>query len=706
MATIRTIRKRSGLVIAAIGVAMVAFIVSDALQSNKHLFSDQKTGVGVIGGDEIPVQQFEEKLNKVKSDYLFRTGKKKIDAATQGRLRNQAWEGLVFEILFGEEYRDLHLTVTDKEVLEFVQGDNVHPSVKKAFTNPNTGKFDRNRLIRFLKSLEQEPTSPQAKESRRRWLEFEKALYQERRQTKYFELIKRSFYATDLEARNVFKNENQYASFDYIGLLLSSIPDSLIQVDKSEIEKYYRENKEDYKQDPSRTLEYIYFDILPTKEDTLAAREWIEDEVPHFRKADDDSLYIELNSDQPFDTSYHPRGELSEKIEDSMFNGDTGTMVGPYFEDGAYKVSKLLAIKNVDTVNYYYASHILIKPEGSTDEDTAKSLEDAKELMQRIREGASFEALAQEHSTGPSASKGGDLGWFEEGSMVPNFNNAVKEMDVGELRVVKTKFGAHLIKKHSGPSNRMVKVATLVREIYPGPETFKNMYSKAAKFRSKISSEEDFNDAVKTSGLNKRLAEDLKPNQQFIPGFTDASPMIQWAYRNNEGDVSEILEVDDRYVVAHLSEVNEEGYEPVYEVKNEIEGEVIKNKKLDQLAERLKESSQGSQDLQEIAGKVDKRVKTASQINFKSSVVPGIGSDQILIGYLFGWKEDKITPVIRGTEGVYKVRLNNMTDVEPPEMLMSSKNKVFAEKLAKSRTAIIEALKDATEIKDYRYRFY
>lgn len=84
----------------------------------------------------------------------------------------------------------------------------------------------------------------------------------------------------------------------------------------------------------------------------------------------------------------------------------------------------------------YRASHILVETE-----------EKANELVTEIAGGANFAALAQEHSTGPSGPSGGELGWFGEGVMVPEFESAVKTLTVGEVsEPVQTQFGWHVIK--------------------------------------------------------------------------------------------------------------------------------------------------------------------------------------------------------------------------------------------------------------------
>ena len=85
----------------------------------------------------------------------------------------------------------------------------------------------------------------------------------------------------------------------------------------------------------------------------------------------------------------------------------------------------------------FRASHILVKDQGK-----------AEEIYNRVKNGESFASLAHQYSTCPSKEKGGDLGWFKEGQMVPAFENAVRRMSTGSIsKPVRTQFGWHVIKK-------------------------------------------------------------------------------------------------------------------------------------------------------------------------------------------------------------------------------------------------------------------
>lgn len=92
------------------------------------------------------------------------------------------------------------------------------------------------------------------------------------------------------------------------------------------------------------------------------------------------------------------------------------------------------------------ASHILIE---SDPNDPNKSKKKAEKLLKQIQEGADFAALAKANSEGPSSQRGGDLGFFSKGQMVPAFEKVAFNLEPNEVsdEVVKTRFGYHIIKK-------------------------------------------------------------------------------------------------------------------------------------------------------------------------------------------------------------------------------------------------------------------
>lgn len=698
MATISEIRKRSGLVIFLIGLSIVAFIVSSAIKNNRSLFSNRDDSVGQIAGNKITYQEFNAKIDKAKDNYILQTGKMKIDPATQRQINEQAWNQLINDVIFKEEYDELGLNVSSDELFDFVQGKHIHPSVKQAFTDPKTGKFNKDQLIYFLKNLDNDQTG----KYKARWLNFEESLMKERIQTKYYALINKGMFVTDLEAKEEFLSENKFAEFEYVMLPESTIPDSTVDISDKEIETYYNNHKDDYKSEAERTLEYVVFNIEPSKEDTIETLKWIKDQIKPFKKNKDDSVFIELTSDEPFDTLFHRRGDLPEAIEDSAFNGEEGEVFGPFYDDGYYKIAKLLKIKK-DTVDYFRASHILIKPKGKTDEDTAKALAKARDLLQRIKKGESFKNLAAQYGEDGTSTRGGDLGWFKDGTMVPKFNKAVKNAKKGDLFVIKTRFGAHVVKVTADKSSKMVKVGIVSREVKPSTATVDDIYAKAQTLRRNITSPSDFDKQVTEENLNKRIAEKIKPSQRSIPGFDNPNDIIRWAYNHKEGDVSDILEMDDKYIIAHLTHVYKEGTTPLDQIKSDVRDEAVKQKKMDMLADKMEKA--GS-DINSIAQAIPEVQKSSEKVNFKNANISNVGQEPMVVGTIFGLEIGVLSNPIKGNIGVFRVQVNKFSDINIPDDLKNIKERISTEKSGQSQVLVAGALKDAANVKDRRYRFF
>ncbi len=705
MATIAKIRKRSGLIIVIIGVAIVAFVLSDAIRSNQFLFRDNDNTVGVIAGEEVPYEDYRQMVDNVTQNYKNQRQVNNLSQPVVNRLESQAWDQLIFDKLFSNEKEALGLNVTSKELFEMVQGTNPHPSVKRAFTNQETGEFNRNRLLAFLKNMDREQGGAQAERMKQQWLQFEKSLVEERMQSKYFDLMSKGFYVTELQARENFKNQNQNASFELVGLRMNNVPDTAINVTENDLQTYYNNNQQEYQTEAARDIEYVAFDVTPTRKDSLKAKEWAKGQIEDFRTANNDSLFVELNTNQPFDTVYKAPGKVPSIIKDEILNSDTGDVIGPYLQDGKYKATKIIDTKPSAT-NYHKASHILIKPKGSTNQDTANAMDQAENILNKIREGASFASMAKKHGTDATASKGGDLGWFQDGEMVGPFNEAVKDNEKGDMFTVKTKFGVHVVKVTGEPINKKYQIGTIAREIIPSSSTYEEVYSSATKVRAKINNSDDFNRVLTEEGLNKRIADGLTPEKSRIPGLSDPGRIIQWAFTANEGDVSDILELDQEFIIAHLKNIQKEGVAPLADVKDQVRQKVIRNKKLDHLKSKIAQANENGASLDQIAQNLETSVTPANNVKFSSDNVPNFGREPTVIGRAFGLDKKETSKPFTGDAGAYQITLNSLSEVDIPKTLKSTKNQMLTSLTQGTQTNVIEALKDQANIKDQRYKFY
>jgi peptidyl-prolyl cis-trans isomerase D len=340
MAVIMKIRNRLGVVILVlIGLAIISFLLMDSLNSNSSLIRGTSDSVGEINGVSVPLKQLEAKFQETFENYKQQAKQDNIDEQTTLALRDQAWSQLVNDMLMNEQYDELGIRVTPEELLDMVQGPNPHPAVVQAFSDPNTKKFDAAQVGLFIQNMDNDTSG----DTRNRWLKFEKYLKEDRVKSKYNTLVKKGLYVPNWLAKADYELKNTSASFDFVFLPYSDIKDEEVKVTDDDIRNYINNNKGKYtNQENSRTIEFVSFDIKASSADTAKALAWLNGQLENFKTAEDDSVFVKLYSDKPFDDKYYFQEDLVSSVKDTFFKIDTNTIVGPYQEGDYFIAAKLL----------------------------------------------------------------------------------------------------------------------------------------------------------------------------------------------------------------------------------------------------------------------------------------------------------------------------------------------------------------------------
>jgi len=420
-----------------------------------------------------------------------------------------------------------------------------------------------------------------------------------------------------------------------------------------------------------------------------------------FAVATNDQQYVAQNSDGPVDSTYHAKGTMLPQIDSVAFSTSIGTLIGPFEDGGSLKLWKVASEKMVsDSVK---ARHILIKIENN---DSAKAMATADSLRTAIKKGSKFDVLAQTFSTDQGSSvKGGDLGWFKQGMMVPTFNDACFNGKKGDMPIVSSQFGVHLIEiTDKGPATRQVQLAVLERKIEPSQKTYDQMYNKASEFASKNTTSDLFNEAVVKEGLNKRIADNLRETDRNIAGLDQPRELIRWAYGAEKGDISKVFTLGDKYVIAQLADIKEKGFLPLDAVKDPVTSEVRKQKKAEVLIEKFKKASGTTVD--DIASKLNVPAADGDNVNFANGYIPNFGNEPVIVGTIFAMKSGQVSQPIKGENGVAVVTVKSFQ--EPPATTDYSANIKTVSDTRKSRSdyEVFNALKEKANIEDNRGKFY
>ena len=701
MSTLARIRNRSGLLLAVIGVAMLAFILGDFMQS-KRSGGSGSIYVGEVLGKDVLRQDFEmrvdERITNWKSDPQQNQGGNLTQTIT-GQIRSQVWDQYVRELVMNNEYSKLGIDVSDDEFFELLQGVNVHPEISKvpAFQDPETGQFDRIRVLGYLKQIDQDQTG----EARTRWVGFQEYLIGLIKTSKYNSLVAKAMCVTNEEAKVNFNEKSQNVTFNYIAIPLTSVVDSIVEPTKSEIKTYYKKHKANYEQDASKDVDFVVFSVVPSTEDDAATKLSIEDLKADFAVYEDYDLMARRNSDNTTERfTFATKKKLQDPNWTELFTAEEGTVIGPYqANQGVYRIAKLAVAQNrPDSVE---ARHILIATQ-TISSDSALTRIDA--IKAQVEAGADFGVLAQKNSDDPgSAIKGGDLGWFSEGAMIDEFNEACFTSKTGDLSVVTSQFGVHLIEvTKTSKAVRKIKVAFIDRNVDPSTETFNTYYSQAAQFAGKILNEGiAFDSLVADQNLVKRSDSKVTTDKQSIVGLPNSREMVRWMNTAEQGTVSEVFQFENSYVVAYLKKTYFEGVTPLEDIKEQISALVLKEKKAAHISANIKAA-----DLATIATNHGQTVVSAQRANLSNLSLQGIGYDPELVGSIFAINVGAISNPIEGKNAVYVIEVTAKDDAKNSGDFTQQKQEIQKGAVAYSNGAAYKVLNTEANVKDNRSDFY
>ena len=469
MALIGTLRNKMGTwVVVFVFVAISAFILGDIFSGNSSILNWGRNTVGEIAGRDVSYDEFQSVIREREANYMLQLGREPGEREMPA-VRQQAWDLLIARHAIQSEFAKVGVEVTDDELVDMISGTNLDESIKQAFTNPETGQFDRTRLGTYINQLK---TMPPNSDARVRWEIFQRDLRPGRERIKYENLLIKSNYITTAEAEREYHLQNDVAEIKYLYVPYYAVSDSAVTVKEDDLKAYYNKNIERYKTEESRDIKYISIPVEPTSDDSLAARDELARYATELRTSQDDSTYAAANSEgqNPY-TKYTPATLPVFVSPDSVIQGK---VFGPFLDGNTYKVVKISRIFK-DTVYSARAKHILIKWNDTSEAAKKEAREKAQNILKDIRGGADFGSKAREFGTDGTASRGGDLGWFSSGQMVKPFETAVFGATRPGLlnNLVETEYGYHIIDVTNVKDNTAYNIAVIERAITPSDATLK-----------------------------------------------------------------------------------------------------------------------------------------------------------------------------------------------------------------------------------------
>lgn len=711
MAVIEKIRQRTGLLILIIGLALLSFLVSDAISNNMGIFQGQDNTVGVIDGKTITYQEFSEKIANI-SDNLEQQGQP-VNEFTLNMIREQIWNDYFQTLVIDEQYEELGLEVTGDEIFAAITNPVDFPQIRDAaaFKNQATQQFDP-MIFKQQYEFWRAGGDEQARTQWKQWVEYENnGVKPQLIQKKYNMLLSKAVYKTSLEVKAEMDDNMTTADAKIVGFNFNSIVDDSVTVNDEEMEAYLKAHKSEYQQEATRRIEYVMFEIHPTSQDTAKALQWITEKKVKFQNAKNDTIFIQSNSDKGFDTTFKSRGTYPDDIEPAIFSANEGDIVGPAYNEGKYSLYKILKFQD-DTVPYIRASQILIKPRGAYEkEDSLQAVVRANAIAAALRKGADFTQMAKDSSQDyRTASKGGDLGWMKKGTgaLQEAVERSLYATPEGGIVVVRGSGGVHILKVTGAKTNRTVMIGEISHSITYSSETEGAVYDEAFKFASESRDGTAFSDNAEAAGYAKMVSDDLKESEETLPNMSSAREIVRWAFHEDTeiGTVSPVFNVDNKYVVAQLVGIKEKGLAKIDDVRERLENDTRIAKKAEILKKRIEGVMDPNKTIEQIALDLGAIVNNSPNTMFANPNLPFVGNDLILTGAIMGSEPNKIYGPIETKNGVWVYTVSKRNEVPFNGDLMAERNRMISTSSAEVANRAFEALKKMADMEDYRYKFF
>ena len=700
MATLEKIRSKGLLLLIVVGLALVVFIVGDLVNSGSTYFQENGANVAVINGDKVKIRNYAEKMEQFNDVVKLQYGNN-INDEMMEQIRQMVWESTVTEKVVGDDCAEIGMMVTKNELADMLVGNNISPMMmnNQMFFNEN-GQFDVNIVKQFISMLDSEDASQnipyeQLRLYRNYWRYWEHAIKTSRLQEKYTNLLNAALVVNPLEAKYAYDNAKVSADAVYAMKNYFAIADSTVSVSDAEIKARYNEKKEQFKQKQSADVKYIVVDIKPSAEDFAEVEKWINDLKEEFTTTEEVADVVNSNSDVQYRGENLVKDQIDADFQEFAFSGKAGDVMGPIFVDNTYKMARIIenGINSVDSVNL---SNMYLRRETA---EATQALADS--IMDAVKKGADFAELAKVHSLAQNGANGGEIGWVSEMGLekkmaTPAFSTPVKGMfqvkegnDIILFRV--NELGQKVLK---------AKVAVLARSVDATSRTQATLYNNLKQFIVDNNTIEKLEAEAANNGYVVMTAKNLDINASAINNVKKAREAVRWVFENKEGAISDIFEVENQIIVVAVDKHNAEGYRSIESVRPQLLSELRKEKKGDILVAQM-----ANKDMAQLATE-GFRVDTVRNISFASNYAGAIGNEPSLFARVAGAEVEKESPAIKGNTGAYIFKVINKEEAAKPynekeEMVMLETREGYM-----NQYLSIEALKEAANIEDMRYKYY
>ncbi len=665
MASLQKIRNHGALLIAIVGLAMLAFILGDFLNSGSSFFNRSRENVGVVEGQKIHYTEYEAAKDQLTEVYKIESGRSDFDEDTHAQIRNQVWNMFVMDYTLRAQAEKIGMDITPDELTELCVGENIHQILRsrRAFMDEN-GQFNREAVKNLIAAINEgsddAAQNANLQQAKTYWLYWEKAVRISYMQEKYTNLLQHLIKANSLDAEFAFNGRQNGVSAEYVMQPYFTVADSLVEVSESDIKALYKQHKEQFKQTPNRAIKYVAFDIVPSEDDFKAAETLLTNLQEEFRTAEDVSLVVNTNSDIMYDGRDYSEETVPAQFKEFAFarGAKAGDCTDILFENNTYAMARIM--------------------------QAGYSLPDSVELKAIVEDGEDQE-----------------LGWFKAVDLPKNIAEPALSGKRGEKFTVAMGMGEQTYEiMEIGKPTPKVKLAILAREVTPSSKTYSIIYNNAKQFIVNNNNAEALEAAAQEAGMAVIPQYNLTENTDKVGQLKASRPIVRWAFDAKEGAVSDVFECGQQFIVAALTEVNDGEYRPLEAVRAELNYEATNNAKAKYIIKQLK----GVESLEAAAQIMGQQVQNVERVALSDSRFGNAGMEPAVIGATIAMGENALSEPIQGNMGVFMVKTGAANKLDGT-FDAKSEEAQLASRYAYLPYQAMQLVEDKAEVTDNRANF-
>ena len=665
MASLQRIRNHGALLIAIVGLAMLAFILGDFLNSGSSFFNRSRENVGVIEGQKIHYTEYEAAKDQLTEVYKIESGRSDFDEDTYAQIRNQVWNMMMMDYTLRAQAKEIGMDVTVDELSELCIGENPHQILRsrRAFMDEN-GQFNRDAVKNLIAAIndgsEEAAQNANLQQAKTYWLYWEKAVRISYMQEKYTALLQHLLKANSLDAEFAFDSRQKGVSAEYAMQPYYTVADSLVKVSEGDIKKLYNQKKEQFKQTPNRAIKYVAFHIVPSEDDFKAAETLMNNLQEEFKTTDDIALVVNTNSDIMYDGRDYSEETVPAQFKEFAFAKDAkaGDCTEILFENNTYAMARIMK--------------------------AGYSLPDSVELKAIVEGGEDQE-----------------LGWFKADQLPKNIAEPALNGKRGDKFTVAQGMGEQTYEiMEIGKPTPKVKLAILAREVTPSSKTYSIIYNNAKQVIVTNNNAEALEKAAQEAGMAVIPQYNLTATTDKVGQLKGSRTIVRWAFDAKEGAVSDVFECGDQFIVAALTEVNDGEYRSLDAVRAELTFEATNNAKAAYIKKQLK----GAETLEAAAQIMNQPVQHIERVSLADSRFGNAGMEPAVIGKTIALGENALSEPIQGNMAVFVVKTgaaNNAAD----ELNTEVEKAQLESRYAYLPYQAIQLVEDKADVTDNRANF-